>query len=199
MKKRINANDHSTMTTPSECLKDQTRKEHQATESVLRLRRLVSSCLTKDDFLDTQTRFFGVYAPLEEDVRNCEIWHSCSLTPPERGIALAEDLMHLGVHINEVPRAVLAPGTSLPEVLGRMYVVEGSRLGGQFIRAALSKQSWYDHSLHGRFFADAESDRWQRIKRLLDDLLSDSADREVAVRSAQDTFQAVQQWMEYGT
>jgi heme oxygenase len=103
---------------------------------------------------------------------------------PERRRAelLRSDLRELGIDIPPpLPAPVLIGNAAL---LGALYVLEGSRLGG-----ALLKRSLPDIAPKRFLGAAQPPGSWRKLLELLDDFLYETAALESASRAAQQVFQ----------
>lgn len=88
---------------------------------------------------------------------------------------------------------VLPPLSTLPQMLGAMYVLEGSTLGGQVLARQLAKAG-IDQ---GRFFTGAGSltgSRWKSFCHLLATAATPAQESEI-VQSAILTFQTLAAWL----
>lgn len=98
-----------------------------------------------------------------------------------RSRRLKDDLADLGVPPSEDLQSVELCG--VPDVLGAVYVLEGSRLGGRLLHRHLPADA------PSRFLGDDDyGPRWRALTRLLDERLTDPHDIEAAVASARSTF-----------
>lgn len=98
-----------------------------------------------------------------------------------RGGQLAADLIDLGV---PCPAPISPPSfASDPEMLGGLYVLEGSRLGGSLLSSRTSPGAPV------RFLtAQAGKGAWRRLLALLDDRLAQPLALDAAVEAARATF-----------
>lgn len=102
---------------------------------------------------------------------------------PERRRAyrLAQDLADLGERV--MPTSAASLELDSPEaILGALYVIEGSRLGG----AMLAKRVPAD--LPRRYLAASDPARWRALVALIDESLVTSSQREEALRAARAVF-----------
>ena len=97
-----------------------------------------------------------------------------------RGEALIADLADLGL---AVPTAETSPPFSTePDLLGGLYVLEGSRLGGAMLARAVAAD------LPSRFLAPGNAGGWRAFTTLMDARLQGSDDLATAARSAISVF-----------
>lgn len=105
-----------------------------------------------------------------------------------RTVQLARDLAAVG---GQAPPAPTTPPTvaSLGEALGRMYVLEGSTLGGRVIRKAVEGRG---EGMKGLSFLDPYGDqvgpRWRAFLAVLDSHARTSDDLDAMVRGASEGF-----------
>jgi heme oxygenase len=104
----------------------------------------------------------------------------------ERSDDLVSDMALLNI---PVPTALEAPSfASAAEVLGGVYVLEGSRLGAALLARSVSP------SLPTSFLARRTTGgAWRRLLRLLDESLTDAEDLRLASAAAQTVFKLFEQ------
>ena len=99
-----------------------------------------------------------------------------------RGPALAADLDALGIAL---PSPALVPQlVGEPDVLGALYVIEGSRLGGKMLRRTVPNE------MPTAFLDHAPALDWREFVAYLEQMLASQVDRAVAIRAANATFDA---------
>ncbi|MGJ7441953.1 biliverdin-producing heme oxygenase [Aquipuribacter sp. MA13-6] len=183
--------------TASELLRQRTREAHARAEAAFDVDRRLATRATYTDLL---VRLHGYYAPMEDALAS---WDAGATTPSlgmdlrSRAHLLGADLVQLGRWGEAVPDRLstavgAAPLMGLPEALGRLYVLEGSALGGRLVarhaRAALGPD------VPVAFFTGAGlpdlTTRWRSLQRRLDELEPqghlDAVDR--AVGAAEESF-----------
>ncbi|MEO7635673.1 MAG: biliverdin-producing heme oxygenase [Sphingomicrobium sp.] len=97
-----------------------------------------------------------------------------------RSDALRRDLDDLSLAL---PPFALSPAFStVPELLGALYVLEGSRLGGTMLARSVAP------GLPFRFLASTNASGWRDLTKLIDERLRDVADLRAAARSAAAVF-----------
>lgn len=98
-----------------------------------------------------------------------------------RSDALRSDLLDLGLR---EPQAVAVPALSRPAgLLGALYVLEGSRLGG----AVLVRE--VPSGLPTRYLSPGNPSRWRALVKLLDQRLSSEGELAAATDAALATFE----------
>ena len=177
-------------------LKEQTAVEHDRVEQSL---PVMSVALDAATYIRTLQRLHGF-------VLGWERWASQSACPEiqrllrsrRRSELLLADLLHFSAcapsETYEGPR--LSPA-SLPQVLGAMYVMEGSTLGGQYIARHVESVLALSPGKGDAFFrgyGDATGSMWREIKTALTALPDDS--EEEVIRAARTLFQDFAAWNE---
>lgn len=110
---------------------------------------------------------------------------------------LEEDLRGLGVSEFDHHRPHLPEFKNRAELLGAMYVMEGSRLGGQFIAKHVEASLGLSDGNGSRFFrgfGDATGRRWKEFTAVLESEVPDEQSVD-AVRGAKKMFAAFGEWM----
>jgi heme oxygenase len=112
-------------------LRQETEADHHNVEGAV---LLMHQGLNAPEYVQCLQRIYGVVAAWEE--RAAEIapkWLQPSLLARQRRPLLELDLAWFGVAEKEDGRPMLPEMNNLPSLLGTMYVMEGSTLGGQLI------------------------------------------------------------------
>lgn len=176
-------------------LRRETRSDHEAVESSIPLLR---SDLTRTLYRTVLHRLLGMV----------EAWEGVAerglperilpmIRERNRAHLLREDLADLGCPAMDAPRPRLDGFGTKAELLGAMYVMEGSRLGGLFIArhvdGALGLDSG-DGSRYFRGFGEETKPKWAEFMRLLETEISED-ESEDAIRGAKKMFGAFGEWM----
>jgi heme oxygenase len=148
--------------------------------------------------------YYGFYRPLEAMLFQTAMtipdldWLIRSKTP-----SLEADLYALGLDADQI---VAIPQcrftlkiTSVADVLGVLYVLEGATLGGQSLRNGLYSRLGIDEFRGGRFFSVYGMSTLMMWRGFLTCLyeVRDPAERAQSVVAAEATFQAFEDWLEY--
>lgn len=176
-------------------LRQATASDHAGTEDSV---PLMSSTLTREQYVDVLRRFYRIVrawdswadANAPEDLRNL-------VAERRRASLLADDLKIMGEAAepaeDDVPHGSMAasavPGDARAVFLGRMYVMEGSTLGGQLLARHVEQQLGLEPGLGDSYFAgygDHTGQRWREFKALLEALPEANADTVIA--SAKNMF-----------
>jgi heme oxygenase len=185
----------------SERLKHETRAEHEAIESSLSV--LMSPQLTRERYALIVSRFYGFFADWEP--------RAAAVLPPGilhemfadrlRTPHLRDDLLFLDCDdmdgLERCTGNASVPTRQLAEVLGTMYVTEGSTLGGQAIARHLETHlNLRDCRGYSYFYGAGRNTmpRWRDFKTTLDAAVP-AEDEEIAIRSAAETFTKLRLWL----
>ncbi len=179
-------------------LRSYTRPLHAQLEASFNLQQAIG---TRSAYRTLLEHYVGLYRPFDRIVdsqpqtaRDLIGW------PGSRRTSLLElDLERLGVHEEE--RATLPESCGLPAIddldalLGAMYVIEGSALGGQIICRQIQSNLQLDER-HGAafFFGDGPGTgaTWKRFTNVLETHVSDP---EKAAVTACAMFQSFEDWL----
>ena len=180
-------------------LKDVTRPCHEAVEARLGRRRFTESL---EAYGRTLRLFYAFHRPLEEAFARIPGWAGVGIDPQERRKTplLAADLRRLGIAEDSTPPPGAGPlplPGDLAEALGVMYVLEGSTLGGRYIRKQVQAGLGLTPG-DGASYFDSYGDRvgamWKAFGAAVDAFATTGAVRDAAVRSAVATFTAFDAW-----
>lgn len=120
-----------------EWLKQQTRPDHHQLDQHPVLKPLLSRQLTLTTYGTALVALHRPIACLEQTLCNSFSQFGVDYSLTLRETSLAADIEQLGKHIpvlgHPTPLCVLPPPTNIAEVVGMLYVLEGSRLGGAMI------------------------------------------------------------------
>ncbi|MGI4761220.1 MAG: biliverdin-producing heme oxygenase [Janthinobacterium lividum] len=139
-------------------------------------------------------KMYGFLAPYEAAL----LGHAAALGPaweiPER---LRAHLILADLHAepSQLPQCpAMPPLATVPQLLGAMYVLEGSTLGGQVLARQLAKAG----SSQVRYFTGYGAQtgpRWKAFCQLLGAAAPDAATENELVQSAIHTFQHLATWL----
>lgn len=158
-------------------LRDETRAAHEALDA--HFSRLDLS--DEADYRAFLTAHAAAFIPVEQALEKAGAGEIFPQWPAmRRGHLLREDLAELG--------RVLPPADSAPvidtqaEIVGALYVLEGSRLGGNVLRGQVGK----DFPI--RFLSQNAALRWPDFVTEIERMLEGDVDRSQAVASANRIF-----------
>lgn len=173
-------------------LRTETRPHHATLESVVGLAGSV------EHHTALLRGFWGFLHPWETAVLASP--HAALLAGREKSALLAADLGHFGLtpaEINALPLCDELPATDTASaVLGSLYVIEGSTLGGQMISRHLEGTLGLRDGRGYRYFQSygaAVPARWNDFKKLLLAHSSPGNDESI-IASAANTFALLHRW-----
>jgi heme oxygenase len=118
-------------------LRQETEADHRAVEGAV---SLMHQELDVAQYVRCLQQIYGIVAAWEE--RAAEVapaWLQPALIARQRRALLELDLLWFGVTEKDGKRPTLPEMNDLPSLFGTMYVMEGSRLGGQYIAHHVEK------------------------------------------------------------
>lgn len=176
-------------------LRLETRPYHDGVEANAFNQALTGGTVTAAQTAHFLARMYGFVQPYEAALRR----HAAAFGPEwqleqrYRAPFILEDLARLG-YPAEPPRCpALPPLETRAQLLGAMYVLEGSTLGGQVIARQLAAAG-----IDGRTFFGSRAERtgplWKQFTQLLEAAAA-SEDADAIVASAILTFQTLAAWL----
>lgn len=180
-----------------ERLKIETREAHDRIENAIDLDRRIAS---REAYRDLLIRFYGFHRAWEDEAAEMA---------PDRAFfqsrcktqLLARDLEALGLKSDDIIRLPqcrpLMPLPAPEAVLGSMYVVEGSTLGGAVIARQVEKRLGFTGETGCAYFRSYGRDvavMWKSLGAMLLESSSPEAD-DVIVESARKTFAVMHDWL----
>lgn len=179
-------------------LKSSTRASHDSLESKL---DLLAENFTMNDYRRVLERFWGMYLPVEKVVANSEIRDMYA--GRWKTDLLRKDLHSLGLsdaEIDNLPSCEALPDlSSLEKILGTLYVLEGSTLGGMILTRHFGQKFNLD-SLNGlRFYSSYGAktpEMWKAWKEFSESFAtSRSLNQGEIISQANHTFSALEKWL----
>ncbi|HEY9687374.1 MAG TPA: biliverdin-producing heme oxygenase [Coleofasciculaceae cyanobacterium] len=188
--------------TISQRLREETAGQHRAIEEARRFNRLGQEDFSNPEYVQLLARFYGFYKPLEAEFRkHSEMMGALDYERRFKLPLLEKDLKFFGLDDEALARlpvcGALPPTTTASEVIGTIYVMEGSTHGAQFItkrlrqQLALGEQGLAFYEGYGQ----ETMPRWQEFKTYLDSTFAPDRDGDAVVASAVRTFEALHDWM----
>lgn len=186
--------------TPSlfEELKSATRPSHDRLESQL---DLLSPDLTREDYIEVLKRFYGVYLAIEPLVMNSEL--KDFYADRKKLPLLTDDLLNLGLNSEELggidALSIEDQPRTLAELLGTLYVLEGSTLGGQILKLHFGPR-FNLTPLNGLSFfcsyGPTTMTMWKNWRAISERIYEEKClDRSEIIDHANKTFSALSKWM----
>jgi heme oxygenase len=181
-------------------LKSETRALHEQLDSEL---GLLAPDLTIHRYGHVLRAFLGFYSPMERGLaRLVATTQPVGFSLRARVPLIERDLIALGLSRRQIaatPLCTVLPRlTSVEDLAGCLYVLEGACLGGQVIARALRRRFGLERSNGASFFigdAEATGMRWLRVLAWLDGVAQEAVRCEVIVTSARATFQTFACWL----
>lgn len=175
-----------------EKLKTETRPEHVRLEKDLNLMR---DDLSLKEYIGILKRFYGFYRALESKV---------DFEPERRRVPkLEKDLRHFGVDPQSVKLADQLPETSTEaHLMGLMYVLEGSTLGGTVLLKHFKEKFNLSPDAGISYFCGYGEETvlmWKNFQnRLLTFSESKSSEDVQVIMNAKRTFEVLRDWLTQG-
>ena len=175
-------------------LREATRRAHHELDGHPILAPLVRSGLTLPEYvraLDALNWIYSSIDPLLEAAMLKYAPEAAFRTSP-RLRWLREDLKHFGLRVRTSPWKPTAV-TSLPVLIGCLYVVEGSTLGGQVVARCVESALGVGPGAGGRFFhghGTASAEHWGAFIALAERSCTDA---DAACLAAQSLFQVIRE------
>ena len=176
-------------------LRRETAAEHAAVEESM---PLMESSLTRGEYVQCLRRMYGIVAAWEEvATAQAPPWLRAMLVARQRRYLLDRDLDWFGVTEREHDHAALPAMDSLASLLGTMYVMEGSTLGGQLIARHVGSVLELEPGRGDAFFrghGPATGAMWREFCEVLRTKVADE-ESAAMIRAAQSMFWAYGKWM----
>lgn len=184
-----------------EKLKQSTREQHEALESVV---DVMSKTFTLDDYKSLLTKFYRFYSAVEPKLPVDGLLQAGFDIAPRRKTPLLErDLAALGIldQVRAVPAWQGVPAIDgVAAAFGGIYVIEGATLGGQLIKRQLKESLDVTEENGGAFFNSYGADVGRMWKEFRDVMTAYSEknpdDDEAVVNSARETFDSFRRCFE---
>jgi len=165
---------------------------HRQLESLPRLQRVFAEDYTIPEYIALLRTFYAVFQPLEAGLSGSAQTLAGALGYRPRCIDLESDLAALAAGLPNAVRSV--PRATTPSAaaqVGCLYVLEGSRLGGELIARQLAGTLGLSPDRGMRFFAGSpgtNGPNWHQFCHKVESLCGSSPAREAAVTAAAATF-----------
>ena len=180
-----------------ERLKIETRPAHDRIEAAIDLDRRIAS---RDTYRDLLIRFHGFHTAWENDAADVAHDRAFFRTRCKTQL-LARDLATLGLDPDEIEALPqcrpLMPLPAPEAVLGSMYVVEGSTLGGTIIAREVERKlglTVESGCAYFRSYGRETAAMWKSFGAVLLEASSPKSD-DIIVASAQTTFNVMHDWL----
>jgi heme oxygenase len=128
--------------TLTERLKKETRKEHAFTEKAMNAKAMFSKNYDLKSYTNHLFHLYKAHAVAFEIIfRYKYLLPSQSIIPKDRRLDLDVDLKHLNIDVSSLNFEIIDSKSfcDLPKLIGLLYVVKGSELGGHIIGQQIEK------------------------------------------------------------
>lgn len=182
-------------------LRIQTAPYHKSLEKAGLSAKLMDSVLTIESYKTILKCFYGFIMPAEENYYDKQIDKFAHLQDYKRGSLLRRDLLFLGLSESDVLKLplyseILCKNTNI--AIGCIYVLEGSKLGGQTISKHV-KEKLNFLSDEGTLFFNAHGHQTGPIWKAFIDSLCDYAVtnkcEDDIILGAKQTFEKFEKWI----
>ena len=179
-----------------ERLKNETSAAHDRVEALAASDRIMNGSLTPGEYSDLILRNYILHAafePLLDNATSRHAMHDLSYSERRKLALLERDIEELGLSL---PNIVFEPSVVADtprQVLGCMYVMEGSTLGGAVIRRRLSSLPGFE-GLPFHFYGcygDRTGAMWNSFRSVLTSLVQTPEHEQETVAAAVCTFDDV--------
>lgn len=174
-----------------QALRLETRPAHDALEQNTFNQQLTAGTITESATRHFLTKMYGFLAPYEARLRQQDLGPAWETGTRQRAHLILQDLQQPASSLAFCPS--LPPLGSWPQLLGAMYVVEGSTLGGQVIARQLAKAHIPLRSYFSGY-GERTGPLWKAFCQLLAQEATPANEVEI-VQSASLTFQQLHAWL----
>ncbi len=186
-------------------LRTQTAPYHANLEEAGLSSRLMDAGLTIETYRNILIAFYGFIIPAETNYYSNPLTIFPSLSQYKRGDLVRQDLLFLGLsenELNNLPQYTGAPFQNEAEIVGCLYVLEGSKLGGQMISRHLRDKLKFINEEGTMFFSAHGAETGRYWKEFIDSLCSyavDTMQEEEIIEGAKQTFSGFGEWLKTTT
>lgn len=176
-------------------LKSETRPEHDSIESTL---NLMDPSMDEDKYKKILKGFYGYYKTVEELLRSRP-----EIYPEERWklSTLENDLNFFNIKSESISAisSEEIPHKSLEDLLGLIYVIEGSTLGGQVLSQHFQKKFALAQNGGLSFFSGygpQTMNKWKETKSRIEDLVQNNhLNHSALIEAAKASFSSLENWL----
>ncbi len=180
-------------------VKLESRKKHEQLEALVS----IDSDLSLQSYRELLGGLFGLFAPLENALQYAPIPDQLDFQRRQRTPLLISDLEVIGGSVSgalEFPLCTDLPALhNMPRALGCMYVLEGSRLGGQYISRVVRERLGLTEQNGCAFFSSGGIEvgsLWRSFGDVVRERVVVSEDQDEFISSAISTFSVFVEWFE---
>lgn len=186
-------------------LREETAEMHVRMEENRYAEAIMKQSLTMEGYKEYLEKFYGFIKPVERIISNRYNSNILGFDAAGRGKAklLEEDLLALGVTREELTGMTtcerLPDVSSIPGLVGYLYVMEGSTLGGLVITKQLKKFLPINEESNGRYFYSYGQEvrpKWNEFREWVLELQLTPEQNEMITSAAKETFDLLYRWVE---
>ncbi|SFB28932.1 Heme oxygenase [Cohnella sp. OV330] len=186
-------------------LKERTAPQHRRAEQNKYAAAMLDRTMTLEQYAEYLALFYGYILPLERAFEARPEWDELrfDIGARTKHRLIEADLHALGWDASAVADLPLCPSlpdlSSFPRILGSMYVLEGSTLGGQMQTKLLMKDLPVSPDTNARYFNSYGTDvreRWAEFRELLSEQARTGGDEREMLAAAGETFDRLREWIE---
>lgn len=179
-------------------VRQESRNQHQQLESLLPF----NEALTLERYRELLIGFWGLFDPLEKALEAADIPDELDVRARHRSPLLLQDLVAVGTsaeRMASLPRCENIPALNTKaKALGCMYVLEGSRLGGQYVSKLIKERlGLTEHSGCAFFSSDGAevSNIWRKFCEVAREQTVTPEQQEEFIAAAKCTFSTFIDWI----
>jgi heme oxygenase len=174
-----------------QALRAETRPAHEALEQNTFNRSLTAGTITAAETTHFLAKMYGFLVPYEARLRQENLGPEWEIGTRQRAHLILEDLHQPASAVAICPTP--PPLASWPQLLGAMYVLEGSTLGGQVLARQLAKAGIAQRA-YFTGYGERTGSLWKAFCQLLAQEATPANEAEI-VQSASLTFQHLSAWL----
>lgn len=144
-----------------EKLRESTKDQHSKLDQISEMKQLTAESVEVDDYRDYLLAFLNIYSNIEADIYKYASDSLAGIKSNQRLLHIENDLKQFDIQ-NLTPRNTNEIGLKGKEYLGALYVMEGSRLGGNLIGKHLTSHLNLENS-NLSFLLSRPSVKWSQI------------------------------------
>lgn len=179
-------------------VREATRELHDRLEAQLPF----DETLTLSRYRELLIKFWGIFDPLETALANLNLPGSLEVQKRKRSGLLLRDLSATGLtgqQLSNLPRCQNLPRfDGQAAALGCMYVLEGSRLGGQYVSRMVRQRLELTEQAGCSFFSSDGAEvgpMWRKFCDLVRVDLPGAGEQQEFIAAARSTFSAFVGWL----
>jgi len=181
-------------------LREQTRPQHEALEQIPESKILTSESLDDSSYARYLSRLYPIVKAFEEDIFPIISKEIADLDDRRKEPVLRRDLSEMGVDADALPAFSFdLESSTLPELMGMMYVMEGSTLGGKFIAGNVRKALDRGPENGAGYFSvygDSLGTKWKKFLDIFVNFVVTSNGETAAIKGARSMFDEMKYWLQ---